>query len=165
MSYCNPRHESYHKSLMRLVARGTPSTKLPRGRLLSRCFVIIAAHIITEAAAFLQMNCRSRCISPDELQKLLRVKKWTHTNTTCTRKHTCEVELELHQNLSSEALLTSKMIPIEMENVYENHENKKIFYIFYEYRDQNFIYTPIFRCYFSILRSYKYDLHIVLGIR
>ena len=53
--------------MLELAARGKPSTKLSRGRLLSRC--------TAEAAAFLQMNCRSCCISPDELQKTLHVKK------------------------------------------------------------------------------------------
>ena len=41
-------------------------------------------------AWFLKMNCKNRCISPNEQQKLLHVKKWTHMNTTCTGKNTCE---------------------------------------------------------------------------
>ena len=34
----------------------------------------------------------------------------------CTQKNTCEVELELHENSSSEAILTRKIVLIEIQN-------------------------------------------------
>ena len=151
-----------------LAARGKPSTKLPRGRLLSRCiFMRIDAvsrisrlrmglfRWIAEAAVFLQVNCRSRCMS----------KKWTHRNTTCTRKNTCQIRTQTFLKLIIWSSRHAQNDPNRKTKLrWKILENLNVRICSWKSWSDWFIYNYIFRYDFSIFRSSPGDRHLLLGM-